>query len=182
MPKTLRLCHAKLFSFFASQSNSHDTRDLLARFELLIESFLQNLGGDEFPKERFETIKQTAITTLEQPPKNMNEMGARLHALAFEQEGDFHWIEKRIQGVQELTFDEFMDHSHEVYGRANKQRVSLLVHGEIDHPNYLNYSRIRSVNHLKKMSDYLTKEEALALDNSSELEQKGKQKQMASTL
>src|SRR5262249_1400661 len=46
-----------LYSFFAIQSSSHDTRDLLARFELFLESSLQNLSDQVIPKERFESIR-----------------------------------------------------------------------------------------------------------------------------
>ncbi len=155
----------QLYTFFAAQSNSHDTRDLLARFELLIESFVRQIDGEGVTRERFEAFQQATITKLKQPPKNLSEMGAHLHTLAFEQEGDFDWMQKRIQSVSDLTFEEFLQHATESYGKSNRQRLAVLMNGDIDTSDYLSYSRLRSSRHLKKMSEYLTKEEALALEN-----------------
>ena len=74
----------QLFSMFAVQSNTHNARDLLARFELLIESFLQEFEKKELKDERFETIKAALVDTMQQPPKNIGELTMILQELAFE--------------------------------------------------------------------------------------------------
>ncbi len=65
-----------LYSFFAVQSSSHDTRDLLARFELFLESNLQHLSENVIPESRFESIRQALIHKLEHPAEKPRQNGA----------------------------------------------------------------------------------------------------------
>lgn len=152
----------QLFSFFAVQSNSHDSRDLLARFELAIEGFLQEMDKDGFPRDRFETHRQAWLTRLEQTPKNQAEMTKLLQVLAFDYDGDFDRVQKRIDSFKELGYEEFIRIARETHGRQNKQRVAVLVKGEVPADETLNYEKMGTVNQLRKISDYLTKEEALS--------------------
>ena len=62
-----------LFNTFAVQSNTHEGRDLLARFEQFIESFLQEMTLSEVTAERYDNIKQALLTTLRQPPQSMTD-------------------------------------------------------------------------------------------------------------
>src|SRR5262249_12036796 len=91
----------QLFSFFAVQSNTHDSRDLLARFELFLERYLQEFPT-EMTEDRFEVLKQTLIETLKQPVRNLKEMAQLLNLLAFKYDADFDWLDKRIAGFKEL--------------------------------------------------------------------------------
>lgn len=118
-----------LFNIFAVQSNTHDARDLLSRFELFIEGFLQEMSQTYLNKENFETIKDSLLSTLEQPPQNLFEMGVLLRNLAFKYEGDFDWIAKRIKGFEDLNYEDFLEMAAQSLGKVNKKRLAVLVEG-----------------------------------------------------
>lgn len=151
-----------LFDIFAVQSNTHEGRDLLARFELFIEGFLQELSKSEVTKERFESIKQALITTLRQPPQSSTEMAALLFKMAFTYNSDFKWIEKRIKSLEELTYDEFVKSAHEVLGKENKRRIAIIFTGATD--INLKYKRINGAGQLKNQSTYEAASQELVND------------------
>lgn len=130
----------QLMQFFAVQSSTHTTSDLLARFELFLESFDKNLSV-QIPEGRFESIRATLITLLKMPPENMPGMAALLNELAFEYR-DFKWIEKRISSLKELNYDGFCDVSHQLLSRNNPRRLAVLVEGVITPENDFHYELI----------------------------------------
>ncbi|MBA3958180.1 MAG: insulinase family protein [Parachlamydiaceae bacterium] len=142
-----------LFSLFAVQSNSHAGRDLLARFELFIEGYLQEIS-QEFSKERFELIKAALIDTLKQPEKGVADMGDTLQSLAFDYNGDFEWISKRIQGLEQLTYEEFLNQANALLGRTNKRRVAVLLNGLIPADRVFDYEMLKNVGTLRRVSQY----------------------------
>lgn len=142
-----------LFNLFAVQSNTHAVRDLLARYELFIEGYMQELP-QELTEERFERNKQAVLTVLEQPPKNINEMGELLHRLAFTYDGDFGWMTKRIQGVKELTYPEFLSMSDTFMGRQNKRRLAVLMKGTVPKEVEFKYAPINNLNSIRKLGLY----------------------------
>ena len=121
-----------LFSFFAVQSTTHDPRDLLARFELFIEGFLEDMENNELTKEHFEKIRQSLLISLENSPQNLIETGHLLKTLAFKYEGDFDWMDKRIQGFKELTYEDFLGIARQFLGKQNKRRLAVLIRGTTD--------------------------------------------------
>lgn len=143
----------QLFDFFGVQSNSHSVRDLLARFELFLETYLQELE-DNFTEERFNTIKASVLEALETPPKSITEMGDLLEKLAFDHDADFDWVAKRIQGVKELTYAEFLKMSRQVLSKQNKQRAAVLLKGQVPEDAILEYAPIRTISRLRKLSEY----------------------------
>lgn len=130
-----------LYSFFAIQSSSHVSRDLLARFELFIESSLQNLTDKVLPEDRFESIRAAFIRQLQHPAENLKKMGSLLHTFAFQYDGDFDWMDKRINGFQELTYKEFIEYAQEFLGKENKRRLAICVNGSVPQKNTINYRR-----------------------------------------
>lgn len=143
-----------LFHIFAVQSNSHEVRDLLARFELFIESYLQELGKTELLESNFQTIKKALITKLEQPQNNLGEMGELLTLLAFKYDGDFDWMTKRIVTMKELKYADLLLYAKEALGRENKRRLGILLKGSIPENNTLEYIPLCNLNQLRKMSTY----------------------------
>ena len=119
-----------LFTFFGVQSATHDPRDLLARFELFIESFLQEMETSELTQEHFENIRQSLLNTLQNSPKNLLETGHLLKTLAFKYEGDFDWMSKRIQALKDLTYEEFLEIAKQFLGKQNSRRLALLIRGK----------------------------------------------------
>lgn len=131
-----------LYSFFAIQSSSHDTRDLLSRFELFLESSLQNLTDQVIPKERFEAIKAAQIYQLEHPAETLSKMGSLLHTLAFKYDGDFEWLEKRKEAFHDLSYEEFVDFAHEFLGKESPRRLAVCVNGALPHKGKLSYKKM----------------------------------------
>lgn len=148
-----RQVEKQLFDLFAVQSNTHAVRDLLARFEQFIESFLQELPL-EVSKEKFDSLKLPLLRQLERPAKNLIEMGELLRQIAFEYGHDFDWFEKRINGVKELDYQEFLELVEQTLGRGNKRRVAILVKGNLPKEKAFIYHSLPNLNSLKKISDF----------------------------
>ncbi|MCB1135266.1 MAG: insulinase family protein, partial [Chlamydiia bacterium] len=144
----------QLFSHFAVQSNTHDGRDLLARFELLVERFLQEMENEDLTEERFEIIRDSSLTQLKQPPKNSLEMTELLHLLAVDYEGDFDWMAKRIQGLESLTYPQFTAYAKDFLGRGNHRRLAILVEGELPPDNQFAYRNVKNGRKMRKLSEY----------------------------
>ncbi|MES2345584.1 MAG: insulinase family protein [Chlamydiota bacterium] len=131
----------QLLQFFAVQSSTHHPAELLARFELFLESFLKNIPED-IPEDRFETIKRMLITSLQMPPENMQGMALRLSTFAFDYEGDFDWINKRIASVESITYEQFITGAKTFLSRGNARRLAILVEGVLAEENDFHYERI----------------------------------------
>lgn len=140
----------KLFNIFAVQSNTHDPRDLLARFELFLEGFIQELGKTYLTKENFESIRSSLLSELEKPQNNMEDMGNLLVKLAFKYDGQFDWMDKRIAGLKNLTYEEFLAFAKGNLGKANKRRLAIMTKGNI--PDEFSFTRVTDLNQLKKIS------------------------------
>lgn len=138
-----------LYSFFAVQSSSHDTRDLLARFELFLESNLQHLSESVIPESRFESIRSALIHKLEHPAENLAKMGQVLHILAFDYDGDFEWLQKRKEGMQELTYTEFTAFAQECFGKENVKRLAVCVEGALPKKGKISYQPATTLKKLK---------------------------------
>jgi len=147
-----------LYSFFAIQSSSHDTRDLLARFELFLESSMQHLTDRVIPKERFESIRAAYIHQLGNPADNLARMGSLLHLLAFQYDGDFQWLDKRIAAFEELTYEEFVQHAHEWLGKKNPRRLALCVNGALPQKERFSYKQISSKAKIRSQIHYKSRE------------------------
>jgi insulysin len=143
-----------LFNIFAIQSNTHDGRDLLARFELFIETFLQEMGNEELTEEHFNSVKQSILTNLKQPPKSLSEMGSTLSHLAFHYDGDFKWPDKRIAGLEALTYEEFIEITIETMSKINNRRLAVIFTGVIPEDTSIQYRKIPSIAQIRKMNTY----------------------------
>lgn len=143
----------QLFDLFAVQSNTHDPRDLLARFEQFIEGYMQEIDHD-LPEEAFNNLKQTLVNELEQPPNNIQEMGELLQKLAFKYDADFEWISKKIHALKELKYEEFLELSQEFVGRQNRQRIGLLIKGITPDDKNVRYTPLTNLDQLKNLSTY----------------------------
>jgi insulysin len=147
-----------LYNFFAIQSTSHDTRDLLARFELFIESSLQHLSEKVIPEERFESIRAAYLHQLEKPAENLSKMGSFLHTITFQYEEDFDWMEKRIKAFQELTYDEFLHFAQEFLGKENCRRLAICVNGDLPKKGKIAYREVTTPEKLRSEICYESKD------------------------
>jgi len=144
----------KMLDIFVVQSNSHDPRDLLARFELFLENFLRELTSAEIPQERFEHLRSALLVTLEQSPKNLVEMGKLLFQLAFDFDGDFDWMDRRIKGMKDLTYEEFIAMVREVLHKQNRRRLAILMCGHTSEDYVLRYQKASDPTTFRQTSQY----------------------------
>ena len=122
-----------LFQYFLVQSNSHQPEDLLYRFELFLESTLQDLS-ENIPKSRFVTLKQNLAESLLTRFRSLKEKSSLWNQLAFDNGADFAWIEKRLAGYASITYETFLKEANSFLSRNNHKRLAVLFEGEIPAP------------------------------------------------
>jgi insulysin len=123
----------RLFQFFVVQSNSHQPEDLLYRYELFLEEFLEEFT-DRIPKERFAILQESTASSLKNRFCNLKEKSALVDTLAFQYRGDFQFLDKRIAAIRGLTYEEFCKTSLEFLARSNKKRIAILYEGKLSSP------------------------------------------------
>lgn len=143
----------KLFGFFTVQSDTHDNRDLLARFELFLERYLQELPF-EFTETRLNTLRSALIESLKQSALNTKDMTQLLNLLAFKYDGDFEWIDKRIASLAALTYEECREFAYDFLSRQNKRRIAVMLNGEMALDRYFHYARLNGIPLLRKQGKY----------------------------
>ncbi|KAI9024527.1 Metalloenzyme, LuxS/M16 peptidase-like protein [Hyaloraphidium curvatum] len=119
----------ELFLQMAIQSNSHDPRDLLARCELFLESFLRGLAENAGERERFETLKAGVAEKLRQPYDNMQGKVRYLEQLAFDEDGDFDMVAERLALLENYTFEDLQAFANATLGKGNRKRLAVLTTG-----------------------------------------------------
>jgi insulysin len=123
----------RLFQFFLVQSNSHQPDDLLARYELFLEEFLETITAS-ISENRFDTLKDSCIHSLTTRFRNIKEKASLWDLLAFEKGADFAYIEKRIAALQELSYEKFLSAATEMLKRTNRKRLAVLFEGRLKSP------------------------------------------------
>jgi insulysin len=118
----------QLMQFFAVQSASHNPSDLIGRFELFLENFVKQYTTQLSP-ERFESVRLNAIETLRQPPENLTLNGAQLFTMGFDYDGDFALVDKRVNALENVTYDETRALAERSFSRQNAKRLALLIEG-----------------------------------------------------
>ncbi|MBJ7450145.1 MAG: insulinase family protein [Parachlamydiales bacterium] len=141
-----------------AQSKSYEASDLLARFELFNEQFLGKLQTKTIPKERFEIIRQAFITTYQTASKNLAEMASLLSSLAFDYNAEFDRVQKRLEGFNNLSYDEFLTFANGYLGKDNHRRLAIFTNGTSDETFRLTPT---TVDQIRKDNEYLSKEQAL---------------------
>ena len=121
------------FQRFLVQSSSHQSEDLLSRFELFCETMVQDLP-ELVSEERFSTLKQGIADSLQKYERGLDEKSELLDTLAFEKEADFNWVQKRLQGFSDLTYEGFLDQADQLLSRNNHKRLAILMDGKVQEP------------------------------------------------
>lgn len=129
----------ELFQYFLVQSNSHQPDDLLFRFEFFIENFNESLT-ENISVERFDTVKASLISSLKNRYRSLKDKSALWDILAFQRDGDYAFVEKRIESLSALTYDQFLLLSHDSLSKKNTKRLAILMEGKI--PSPFAYSQI----------------------------------------
>lgn len=144
----------QLMQCFAVQSSTHNPTDLLMRFELFLEDFNKHFTTI-VSEERFENLRKMLITTLQMPPENMSGMAAKLNTLAFDYDGDFSFIEKRIDAIQKLSYDQLKKDANYFLSRKNQRRLAVLMEGVLTPDNDFHYEPIAK-EELTSMGTYVS--------------------------
>lgn len=147
----------RLFQYFAVQSNSHQCQDLLYRFELFLEHFLQEMPYD-IPIERFEEIRKSHLLTLENLFPNLQDKALYLDAFAFQYNEDFKWMEKRIEAAKALTYENFLKYAKQFLSRENRKRLAMAVSGKLPETHNFSYKEI-PFSEICKQGKYATAED-----------------------
>lgn len=142
--------------YFAVQSNTHDSRDLLARFEQFLEDYLREIETKQIPPQRFEIIKNALASQMGQPPRDMDSMNELLYELAFNYFADFQRPQKRIDAFKALEYQDFINYARQTLGHGNKRRVGILLRGLFNEKNPFQYEKIRSKSALRDEGQFRT--------------------------
>jgi insulysin len=150
----------RLFHFFMVQSNSHHPEDLLYRFELFLEEFLE---AKSISPERFENLKATSIHSLETRFRNLKDKALLWNLLAFEKRADFQYIEKRIHALKNLSYEQLLEYMKETLHRNNLRRLAVLFEGKLPSFSYqsIEPNRLLEVGRYVAKPPNLPKEESL---------------------
>jgi insulysin len=123
----------RLFQYFLVQSSTHQPEELMHRFEQFLESFAQQLPEIISPS-RFATLKQTLAESLMKRFRSLKDKSALWDQLAFRRNGDFAWVEKRLTGYANLSYDAFLNDAQSFLSRINRKRLAILFEGRIESP------------------------------------------------
>ncbi|MBF8263465.1 MAG: Secreted/periplasmic Zn-dependent peptidase insulinase-like [Parachlamydiales bacterium] len=148
----------RLFQYFFVQSNSHQPDDLLSRFELFLETFVQDLP-ETIPAARFAALKQNISESLFSRFRSLNEKSALWNQLAFDYEADFSWLEKRLEGFAQLNYETFLKDAQSFLSKDNRKRLAVLFEGRIDHPFI--YESV-TADEIGRMAEYFTRTDVAA--------------------
>ena len=146
----------RLFTFFLAQSTTHSPRDLLARFESFIESYVQELATKELPEERFNKIKDALIYDLQNSVKNISQATELLAHLLYLYGGDFQWLEKRLKALEELTYAECLEGIQDTLSKKNLKRFAILLKGKPNEIPLFEYKPVSSLEAFKEQEEYKT--------------------------
>lgn len=135
----------KLFLILGVQSATNEVEDLLCRFEIFLDDFSDNLPK-KITKERFESIKQNLCLNLELPPKNIAELTDHLNLLAITKKRDFNFIKNQIQGLKELSYEDFLKSASILISKENKKRLAIGFEGKLPEDKKFVYSDVEREN------------------------------------
>jgi insulysin len=144
----------ELFQFFAVQSSGHATSDLLFRFELFLEDYLDNLTN-YITEERFESIKKTFVQQLEKRLDNLEQMTERLMLLSYYYNADYSFIDKRIEAFKNLTYKEFYEFASFCLSDRNVYRLAISTEGKLNQEKEIYYQNITPML-ITKMGSYFS--------------------------
>lgn len=127
------------FYLLAVQSNSHGSLELLYRFELFIEDFVNNFDM-RYSQEQFTSIKQSLIQELTARKENLGSLASHDMKILCYREGDFTWDDKLIEMIQNTSYDNLKEFAFVTLPRTNKKRVAFLMEGKLPENRRLNYT------------------------------------------
>ena len=105
-------------------------------------------NANTFASEVNSLLKRTAMTYL--PRQSL----AHLNGQPW-----FNWLDKRIQSLQDISYDEFTAFAMEFLGKENKRRLNVQINGIIPKKNDLHYTNTPTIQRLRALGEFLSKNE-----------------------
>ncbi len=130
-----------LYQVFIIQSSTYSPVELLFRTEAFLDNYAR-LIQDEITEERFNQMKSALIVSLKEKPQNLEAMGELLFKLGYEFEGNFNWIQERIDTLQALDYKTFIEKGAKLIGRQNPKRLAIFLSGS--HFGSLQYKPLKA--------------------------------------
>ncbi|MEM8628682.1 MAG: insulinase family protein [Chlamydiota bacterium] len=122
-----------LYQNFFVQSNTHTHLDLLYRFELFLESFLQDFS-QKLGEKRFAHIQESLLAEMEKPYRNLKQKSQKYDQMAFLREGNFHYEEEKKEALRDLSYGEFQEKATAWLERKNTRRLAVACLGKLERP------------------------------------------------
>jgi insulysin len=127
------------FYLFGVQSNSHGALELLFRFELFIEDFVNNFEH-KFSNEQFQSIKNALIEDIRARKENLATLANHDMQILCYRDGDFTWDEKLLSAIQDIKYEDLQEFAFNTLPRTNHRRVAFMMDGKLPENRKLSYS------------------------------------------
>ena len=118
-----------LQTYLVVQSTTHESEELIARFELFLEDYIKNIQ-QEIPVDRFNLIKEELKKDLLKPSETISSFASKRFKEAFINLDSFYEEEKIASALDSLSYDSFVRYSKEFLGRSNERRIAVGISGE----------------------------------------------------
>ncbi len=79
-------------------------------------------------------MKQNLAESLLTRFRSLKEKSCLWNQLAFDNNADFEWVEKRLTGYASLTYETFLKEAKGFLSRDNHKRLAVLFEGQIPSP------------------------------------------------
>ncbi|KAJ3009499.1 hypothetical protein HKX48_007910 [Thoreauomyces humboldtii] len=106
-------------------------------------------------QSRFDVVKAASLARLRQPHDTMAAKIRYFNHLAFEEDGDFGALERRIEAMEAYTLDDLRAFAKDAIGRSNARRVAVLVEGNSEENSQSSYEAISALDDLRKRGSKL---------------------------
>ncbi len=115
----------RMFLRFIIQSANHDSFELKRR----VDAWLQRAGDllNKVTNEEFERHRASNIVSLEKKGESIAEVLGNIYYLATEEDGDFDYKKKLLEGVKKLTKEEVLQAGRKWLMDGNTPRLVLLM-------------------------------------------------------
>jgi insulysin len=127
------------FFVFGVQSNSHGSLELLYRFELFIEDFINNFDY-RFTEEDFNQIKASLIAELTARKENLFEMASHDMAILTSRDALFNWDTELVETIRMTSYEDVKTFAYRSLSRQNRKRVGFLMEGKLPENRKLSYT------------------------------------------
>ncbi len=148
----------KLATVLYVESTTHTPEELLARFDLFLESFMQNFD-EKFPRDKFESVRSAMISDYKKPPLSLSYEVNLQFKLAFDYAGNFDLLDQKVSVLEQIQYEEIKTFAASYLSRNNRQRLAVFVYGNA--PGVLSYQHAKSPQSVQRHGEFLAPNQAV---------------------